>query len=176
MELSDKQKLALTQKLGFTKPHELDIAPDGLKLYAKPKLSAKDRILTTEALQIVERQSKFEHPKTTTYLGVPILQEHSIRVFARKVLMYMQFHQFVTMSNVGKSGAGKSTFTGDFIHELHTIAKIEFGIIFRIAWVGKKEIVNFDKWLQVQPHVNTIFIFEDISYALDRAKKDQKLT
>ncbi len=155
--------------------HQKDGTPVGLRKYQPATIPPNLRITTQQAEAILLRDSQTEHPATTTYLGVPILQEHSIRVLARKILMYVQFKQFCAISSVGKSGAGKTTFSGNLVHELHTLAELEFDVPFAVRWVGKKELLDFDKWLASLPHVNQILVFEDISYAMEMAKKKDKL-
>jgi len=176
MELSDKQIAELSQQKGLGKKHPLDEKPTSPSMqYKDPKIPNDLRISTEKALRVAQQHSDEEHQFTTTYLGVPILQDHSIRVLARKILMYNQFKQFTSISSVGKSGAGKTTFSSNLVHELHTVAEKEFGIIFSITWVGKDELTNFDEWIKKQTRTNHIYVFEDVSYSLDRAKKDQKL-
>jgi len=175
MQLSKEQQDKLSKVAGFGKKHPLDEKPTGQLIYKEPKIPSEYRITTNQALAIAQRHSDEEHHFTTTYLGVPILQDHSIRVLARKILTYNQFKQFTSVSSVGKSGAGKTTFSTNLVHELHELAEKEFNIIFSITWVGKDELIHFDEWLKAQTRTNHIFVFEDISYALDRARKDQKL-
>jgi len=142
-----------------------------------PKLNPEDMITPIQATAIIDRDARHAkdgHPMTTTYHGFPLLQEHSPRVMARKILMHNQFKQFTAVSSVGKSGAGKSTSSLILVHEMHTLAEQEFQVYYTIRWVGKKELIEFDKFIKSLAHVNTILIFEDISYALDMIKKTLK--
>ena len=161
MTLSQEQIEKITKTKGIGESHELDEMPKGHLIYDDPRKAIPEnkRIYMAQAQAILARDSRTENPRTTTYLGIPILQEHSIKVFCRKVLKYIQFKQFCSLSNVGKSGAGKSTFAGNFIHEFHKIATKEHNLEFTIKHVGKDELIMFDKWLAKQTHVNTIFVF-----------------
>lgn len=113
--------------------------------------------------------------RTTTYLGVPILQNHSIRVMARKIIKHNQKHQFTSISNIGASGSGKTSSSTNLVHEIHELAEIEFDMYYTVRWVGRKELLNFDKFLKSLAPVPTILIFEDISYALEMVKKAEKI-
>lgn len=141
----------------------------------------QERLLSEpEALDMVgyDKENPDPHtgkPRTTTYLGVPILQEHSIRVMARKIIKHNQRHQFTSVSNIGSSGSGKTSSTTNLIHEVHTIAEEEYGLIYTIRWVGRRELLDFDRFLKSLAPVPTILIFEDISYALELVKKIEKV-
>ena len=176
-ELSANQLKELQNQFDVTATDPLDQKPKGWKKYTDVKIPISDRLTTAQAMQILQRDRNADptHPFTTTYLGVPILQEHSIRVMARKILMYVQFKQFCAISNVGKSGGGKTTFSGNLVHEIHLIAEKEFKKTYTIMWVGKEELAHFDEWLKTLPHVNLIMIFEDVSYSMEIANKKNKL-
>jgi hypothetical protein len=118
---------------------------------------------------------KTGRPRTTTYLGVPILQNHSIRVMARKIIKHNQKHQFTSVSNIGTSGGGKTSSSTNLVHEIHEISENEFDLYYTVRWVGRKELLNFDKFLKSLAPVPTILIFEDISYALEMVKKAEKI-
>lgn len=136
----------------------------------------KEQLMTDqEAIDYISRDSQQPEPKTTTYLGVPIRQEHSIRVMARKIIRHNQKRQFTSISNIGESGAGKTSSTTNLVHEIHTLAEKDFDLIYSVRWVGKEELLNFDQFLKSLEPVAQILIFEDISYALDLVKKKDKL-
>ncbi len=175
MPLTDAQKKHFQKQIEKIDVSPYDEPPNDFKIYQKPKLTPEQRITMQQAMEILKRDNETDQPATTTYLGVPILQEHSIRALARKILSYVQFKQFCAISNVGKSGAGKTTFSSNLVHEIHTIATKEFKKTYTILWVGKEELANFDEWLKSLPHCNIIMIFEDVSYSMEIANRKNKL-
>lgn len=114
-------------------------------------------------------------PRTTTYLGYPIRQEHSIKVRARNVIRHNIYNEVTRISCVGKSGSGKTTVDTNFIHEIHTIGEEEFGINYAVRWVGKEELLNFPKFVKTLAPVDQIIVFEDISYATEMLKKIERV-
>ena len=174
MSLSQEQIDSLVEQ------KEQKIKPPESRFVIRPPQFPPEMIITEQQAQAiieqdVEKQKGGYDVRTTTYFGYPILQEHSPRVMARKILSHNQFKQFTAISNIGKSGGGKSTSSQGLVHHLHEIGESEFGLTFHVRWVSKKELVEFDNFLKSCSHVNTIFIFEDISYALEMVKKLEKL-
>lgn len=115
-------------------------------------------------------------PGTTTLAGMPVRIAHTMSNRARNVITHNQHHEVTRISDIGKTGAGKTTLDWYFIHQIHTIAEKEYGIHYAVIWATKKELRSFGEWIKTLPYgVNLIIVFEDISFETEKMGKKAKL-
>lgn len=139
------------------------------------------RFTDAEALAIAEQDQLLaaqtgKYEGTTTYCGIPIRQEHSIRSKARNIIRHNYFSQVTRIMADGKTGSGKTTFDTNLIHEIHTIAETEFDMHYNIQWLKSEKITHFVEFIESLPKgVDYIFVFEDASFTSEFLKKYEKL-
>lgn len=138
---------------------------DGLE-YDDPsvKLAAGSVISLTEL-----QQSQVAHgPKMTTYRWnsehYPIKSTETVAYLARRILNANVSSGFSSVIMIGKSGTGKSSFTGTLSHRLHKQAE-DRGISYAFNWYRRDDIGKIDQIIQsLEKGVNRIIVFEDASW------------
>lgn len=159
---------------GFSSNDFEDTAP---KYGSKELLSNKERY-STDSVHVVEEQKKDYYDFLTTYyydnpeknkteeIPVPV-RWHPQGVFKR-IVQHNKIGQYTGIVLIGMSGSGKTTLTRMFLHRVH-----EMGEKYIVKWFTGTDMLNIDKIIQAcTPGFPHILIFDDASYTLEDAKKE----
>lgn len=98
---------------------------------------------------------------TEEWHGYPIIKAHNPNIVVRALAKFIQNKPVVSIGLVGDSGSGKSTTARFLAHGLHTV--IQEPWVFREF--AKEEMTNAYEILEELPKINTIALFDDISYS-----------
>lgn len=123
---------------------------------------------------ILEKKNQdYTGPKTTLFYDpnsgkrYPILGKYSPNIIADNILNYLDSAGFANVLNIGMSGSGKSTWSNQLIHLLHTKRS------FHVNWYKRDQVKDFTKIINsLTKGINHIVIFDDASFALEEMKKD----
>lgn len=97
-------------------------------------------------------------------IDYPIIIEERVKFLAEHAYTHNELNQLTTVTLTGKSGTGKSAFTGTFAHDFHTLAE-KHGIYYQIKWFKQEDIQRLDEIIQAtEKGINQIWIFEDVSF------------
>lgn len=112
--------------------------------------------------------------KTTTYLGHPIVQSHSIQQKAREILKHNQRANFSRISFNGQMGSGKTSAILHLTHLLHTIGAEEYGRNYAVNHIDSELLLDPEKYAESIPPVDQIIITDDTSYVTEMMGKFKK--
>ena len=124
---------------------------------------------------ILEKKDQdYTGPKTTLFYDpnsgkrYPILGKYSPNIIAENILNYLDSAGFANVLNIGMSGSGKSTWSNQLVHLLHTKRS------FHVNWYKRDQVKDFTKIINsLTKGINHIVIFDDASFALEEMKKDE---
>ncbi len=111
---------------------------------------------------------------TTSYLGYPIVQKHSIQEKARDILKHNKRANFTRISFNGVMGSGKTSGIKHLTHLLHTLAINEFKTNYSVKWIDPETLLDPARFAKNITNTNQILILDDASYVTEMMGKFTK--
>ena len=126
-------------------------------------------IQTTVINSAPKKESERHKPKVIKWKGVSMVRQHSFLAAVKEIVTHAEEMDLTRIGLIGDPHVGKSTMARALSHSIHQKSKHPWAI--RI--LGKQELLNFKETLASIDPVNTIFIFDDVSFMGANAAKGQ---
>jgi hypothetical protein len=138
---------------------------------AFPDLRNSDGPTRIERGEGEDSRSYYDKITTYSYKGknIPVpIRWHPYPVI-RRIVNHNKIGQYTGIVMIGMSGSGKTTLTRKILHTIHTM-----GENYKVLWFSGKDMLNIDKIIaSCTVGVPHILIFDDASYVMEDAKKDE---
>ena len=94
-----------------------------------------------------------------------IIRRHSLRPRVRAILEKVRNTEITAIGLLGSPGSGKTTFSRSLYHLIHELKPADMKF-FEYHLLNKNDMVNFaDTLNKLNPNVNQVLAFDDVSYA-----------
>jgi len=125
--------------------------------------------------RIIEYNSstKGKIPVTVEWKGQRIIRSHSVQSSARQVVRMVQSVDVVKILVTGDQGYGKTTFALSLSHMIHHFSEKDYKVPFAVRYFTKKELLDFENTIKSLEPVNTILIFDDISFISNKKNREK---
>ena len=130
-------------------------------------------------MQIEERVIEYDSstkgkiPVTIEWKGERMIRGHSVQSSARQIVRMVQSVDVVKINIIGDMGLGKSTFALSLSHMIHHFSEKDYKVPFAVREFTKKELLDFEHTILSLEPVNTILIFDDVSFISNSRNKSQ---
>lgn len=116
---------------------------------------------------------KDNKPTVINWNDEPMIRGHSIQAVARQIVRTVRRVDVVKINIVGDMGMGKTTLARTISHLIHFYANKKYGIPFTVKEFTKEELLNFEQTVLSLEPVNTVLIFDDVSFISSKKNKDK---
>jgi hypothetical protein len=98
----------------------------------------------------------------------PVPMRWHLTPIVQNILNHNKTMQYTGIVEIGMSGTGKTTLTRSILHKMHVM-----GENYRVLWFTGADMLNIDKIIDsCQVGLPHVFVFDDASYTMDEAKKE----
>ena len=116
---------------------------------------------------------KDNKPTIINWNDEPMIRGHSIQAVARQIVRTVRRVDVVKINIVGDMGMGKTTLARTISHLIHYYSEKKYGIPFTVREFTKEELLNFEETVLGLEPVNTVLIFDDVSFISSKKNKDK---
>jgi len=116
---------------------------------------------------------KSKKPTMVEWNDEKMIRGHSIQAVSRQIVRTVRRVDVVKINIVGDMGMGKTTLARTISHLIHYYSDKKYGIPFTVREFTKEELLNFEETVMSLEPVNTILIFDDVSFISSKKNKDK---
>ena len=130
-------------------------------------------------MEVVERivehnpSSKGKVPVTIEWKGERMIRGHSVLSSVKQIVRMVQSVDVVKVLINGDMGLGKTTFARFLSCAIHTLSEKEYKVPFAVRELSKVELLDFENTIKNLEPVNSVLIFDDVSYISNNKNKAQ---
>ena len=116
---------------------------------------------------------KSKKPTMVEWNDEKMIRDHSVQAVARQIVRTVRRVDVVKINIVGDMGMGKTTLARTISHLIHYYSEKKYGIPFTVKEFTKDELLDFEATVMKLEPVNTILIFDDVSFISSKKNKDK---